>query len=282
MQLVVFIQLWLLEDSVGVLLLECEGCGVKFLVVGEVMVDYVVCIFDFWCEVGDEMVVQCGVFFGILWLGVVIMVEYLLLLLLVVFFKVQFSVKVQFKVGNCDEIVQMLVGQQVDLVVMGWLLGELKIIVVLFVCYFMVFMVVFVYLLMKKCKVIMLLDLVEVNLLVCEFGLGMCVMLECLYKDVGLLLCIGLELFSNEVIKQMCVVGFGVVFLLLYICGFELEIGMLVLLLMKDNLLECDWYVMYLVSCWLLQVVLVFKGFLVEEVQVLIFVQLCGLKVRLV
>lgn len=272
----VSIQLRLLEDSAGAPLLEREGRGVKLSAAGEVMADYAARILDLWREAGDEMAAQRGVFSGTLRLGAVTTAEYLLPPLLVAFSKVQPSVKVQLKVGNRDEIVQMLAGQQVDLAVMGRPPAELKTIAAPFARHPMAFMAAPSHPLMKRRKAVTLEDLAEANLLVRERGSGTRSTLERLHKDAGLPLRIGSELSSNEAIKQMCAAGFGAAFLSLHTCGLELETGMLALLPMKDNPLERDWYVMHLASRRLPQVASAFKAFLAEEAQALILAQLKG------
>jgi len=276
----VSIQLRLLEESAGAPLLEREGRGVKLSVAGEVMADYAARILDLWREAGDEMAAQRGVFSGTLRLGAVTTAEYLLPPLLVAFSKVQPNVKVQLKVGNRDEIVQMLAGQQVDLAVMGRPPAELKTVAAPFARHPMAFMAAPSHPLMKKRKAVTLEDLAEANLLVRERGSGTRSTLERLHKDAGLPLRIGSELSSNEAIKQMCAAGFGAAFLSLHTCGLELETGMLALLPMKDNPLERDWYVMHLASRRLPQVASAFKTFLAEEAQALILAQLRGPKVR--
>jgi len=276
----VSIQLRLLEDSAGAPLLEREGRGVKLSAAGEVMADYAARILDLWREAGDEMAAQRGVFSGTLRLGAVTTAEYLLPPLLVAFSKVQPSVKVQLKVGNRDEIVQMLAGQQVDLAVMGRPPAELKTVAAPFARHPMAFMAAPSHPLMKRRKAVTLEDLAEANLLVRERGSGTRSTLERLHKDAGLPLRIGSELSSNEAIKQMCAAGFGAAFLSLHTCGLELETGMLALLPMKDNPLERDWYVMHLASRRLPQVASAFKAFLAEEAQALILAQLRGPKVK--
>ena len=205
----VSIQLKLLEESAGAPLLEREGRGVKLSAAGEVMADYAARILDLWREAGDEMAAQRGVFSGTLRLGAVTTAEYLLPPLLVAFAKVQPSVKVQLKVGNRDEIVQMLAGQEVDLAVMGRPPGELKTVAAPFARHPMAFMAAPSHALMKKRKTVTLADLADANLMVRERGSGTRATLERLHKDAGLPLRIGSELSSNEAIKQMCAAGFG-------------------------------------------------------------------------
>ncbi|WP_077033110.1 LysR family transcriptional regulator [Pelomonas sp. KK5] len=273
----VSIQLKLLEESAGAPLLEREGRGIKLSHAGEVMADYAARILDLWRECGDEMAAQRGVFSGTLRLGAVTTAEYLLPPLLVAFSQVQPDVKVQLKVGNRDEIVQMLAGQEVDLAIMGRPPAELKTVAAPFARHPMAFMAAPGHRLMKQRKVT-LADLAGANLLVRERGSGTRATLERLHKDAGLPLRIGSELSSNEAIKQMCAAGFGAAFLSLHTCGLEMQTGMLALLPMENNPLERDWYVMHLASRRLPQVASAFRTFLAEEAQALILQQLRGPK----
>ena len=274
----VSIQLKLLEESAGAPLLEREGRGVRLSSAGEVMADYAARILELWREAGDEMAAHRGVFSGTLRIGAVTTAEYLLPPVLVAFAGVQPKVKVQLKVGNRDQIVQMLSAQDVDLAVMGRPPAELKTVAEPFAKHPMAFLAAPHHPLMKHKKVT-LADLAGANLLARERGSGTRATLEHLHKDAGMPLRIGSELSSNEAIKQMCAAGFGAAFLSLHTCGLELETGMLAMLPMAGNPLERDWYVMHLASRRLPQVASAFKQFLADEGQALITQHLRGSKI---
>ncbi len=274
----VSIQLKLLEESAGTPLLEREGRGVRLTGAGDVMADYAARILDLWREAGDEMAAQRGVFSGTLRIGAVTTAEYLLPPLLVAFAAVQPKVNVKLKVGNRDQIVQMLSAQEVDLAIMGRPPAELKTIAAPFAKHPMAFMASPQHPLMHQQKKVTLADLAGANLLARERGSGTRSTLEHLHKLAGMPLRIGSELSSNEAIKQMCAAGFGAAFLSLHTCGLELETGMLAILPMANNPLERDWYVMHLASRRLPQVASAFKTFLADEGQVLILKQLRGMK----
>ena len=269
----VSIQLKLLEESAGAPLLEREGRGVRLSGAGELMADYAARILDLWREAGDEMAAQQGVFSGTLRVGAVTTADYLLPPLLVAFASGNPDGKVKLSVGNRDEIVQMLAGQEVDLAIMGRPPAELKTTAVAFAKHPMAFLASPKHPLMSQRK-LALADLVGANLLVRERGSGTRTTLERLYKDAGVPLRIGSEMSSNEAIKQMCAAGFGAAFLSLHTCGLELGAGLLGLLPMAGNPLERDWYVMHLASRRLPQVASAFKQFLADDGQRLIHEQL--------
>lgn len=269
----VSIQLKLLEESAGAPLLEREGRGIRLSDAGVLMADYAARILDLWREAGDEMAAQQGVFSGTLRVGAVTTAEYLLPPLLVAFASQHPGVKVKLRVGNRDEIVHMLAGQEVDLVIMGRPPGELKTTAAAFAKHPMAFLASPAHPLMQQRR-ITLDDLVGANLLVRERGSGTRTTLEGLYKEAGVPLRIGSEMSSNEAIKQMCAAGFGAAFLSLHTCGLELDAGLLAVLPMAGNPLEREWFVMHLATRRLPQVAQAFKQFLAEEGQALIHDQL--------
>ena len=269
----VSIQLKLLEESAGAPLLEREGRGVRLSAAGEVMADYAARILDLWREAGDEMAAQRGVFSGTLRVGAVTTAEYLLPPLLVAFAALNPDVKVKLRVGNRDEIVSMLGGQEVDIAIMGRPPGELKTTAVAFAKHPMAFLAAPQHPLMSQRK-ITLADLAGANLLVRERGSGTRTTLERLHKDAGVPRRSGSEMSSNEAIKQMCAAGFGAAFLSLHTCGLELEAGLLALLPMAGNPLEREWFAMHLATRRLPQVASAFKQFLADDGQRLIHEQL--------
>lgn len=267
----VSIQLKLLEESAGAPLLEREGRGVRLSDAGVLMAGYAARILDLWREAGDEMAAQRGVFSGTLRVGAVTTAEYLLPPLLVDFAGAHPHVKVKLGVGNRDQIVRMLAGQEIDLAIMGRPPAELKTTSAPFAKHPMAFLAAPSHPLMKKQKrAITLHDVVDANLLVRERGSGTRTTLERLYKEAGVPLRIGSELSSNEAIKQMCAAGFGAAFLSLNTCALELDAQLLAVLPMVGNPLEREWFVMHLATRRLPQVASAFTQFLIQDGQRLI------------
>jgi DNA-binding transcriptional LysR family regulator len=219
------------------------------------------------------MAAQRGVFSGTLRVGAVTTAEYLLPPLLVTFAAENPNVKVKLRVGNRDEIVSMLGGQEVDVAIMGRPPGELKTVAVAFAKHPMAFLASPRHPLMGRSE-LTLADLAGANLLVRERGSGTRTTLERLYKDADLPLRVGSEMSSNEAIKQMCAAGFGAAFLSLHTCRLELQAGLLALLPIAGNPLEREWYAMHLATRRLPQVASAFKQFLADEGQRLILEQL--------
>lgn len=259
-------QLRLLEESAGAPLLERNGRGVRLSSAGAVMASYAARILDLWREVGEEMAAQRGEFSGTLRVGLVTTAEYLLPQLLLAFVSQHPNVRVKLQVGNRDQIVRLLAGQDIDIAVMGRPPAELKTRSAAFAKHPMAFLAAPGHALARRRRVT-LADLAGANLLVREPGSGTRTTLERLYKDAGVPLHIGSEFSSNEAIKQMCAAGFGAAFLSLNTCALELAAGLLVVLQMPGNPLAREWFVMHLASRGLPQVASAFELFLTQSGQ---------------
>lgn len=265
----VSIQIAALEESAMTPLLQRTGRGIRLTEAGELLDGYARRILDLWREAGEEMATLQGVFSGTLRVGAITTAEYLLPPMLVTFANEHPQVKVKLQVGNRDEIVRMLSGQDIDLAIMGRPPAELKTVSTAFAKHPMAFLVAPGHALMKaaKSRPVTMAELSEQRILVRERGSGTRSTIERLFKDAALPLRIGSELSSNEAIKHMCAAGFGVAFLSMHTCVLELDAGVLALLPMANNPIERDWYVMHLASRQLPQVALAFEKFLVTRGQ---------------
>ena len=262
----VSIQIGALEASAGTPLLQRTGRGVRLTEAGELLAGYASRIVELWREAGEEMATLQGVFSGTLRVGTVTTAEYLLPPLLVSFIAARPKVKVKLQVGNRDEIVRMLAGQEIDIAIMGRPPAELKTDSRTFARHPMAFLAAPSDPLMAV-RGLTLAEVAETRILVRERGSGTRTTVERLFRDLGLPLRIGSELSSNEAIKRMCAAGFGAAFLSMHTCVLEINAGLLKLLPMPDNPIVRDWYVMHLASRQLPQVALAFEEFLCERGQ---------------
>ncbi|MGK6311114.1 LysR family transcriptional regulator [Variovorax sp. DT-64] len=257
----VSIQIGTLEESAGTPLLQRTGRGIRLTEAGELLAAYAGRILDLWREAGEEMATLQGVFSGTLRVGAITTAEYLLPPMLVNFAKEHPKVKVKLQVGNRDEIVRMLAGQEIDVAIMGRPPAELKTDSSAFAKHPMAFLAAPGHPLMSTAKPSLAL-LSETRMLVRERGSGTRTTVERFFKDNGLPLRIGSELSSNEAIKQMCAAGFGIAFLSMHTCVLEMNAGLLGLLPVPGNPIVRDWYVMHLASRQLPQVALAFEDYL--------------------
>jgi DNA-binding transcriptional LysR family regulator len=257
----VSIQIGTLEESAGTPLLQRTGRGIRLTEAGELLAGYAGRILDLWREAGDEMAMLQGVFSGTLRVGAITTAEYLLPPILVNFAKEHPKVKVKLQVGNRDEIVRMLAGQEIDIAIMGRPPAELKTDSSAFAKHPMAFLAAPSHPLMSAAKP-SIAALSDTRMLVRERGSGTRTTVERFFKDHGLPLRIGSELSSNEAIKQMCAAGFGIAFLSMHTCVLEMNAGLLGVLPVPGNPVVRDWYVMHLASRQLPQVALAFEEYL--------------------
>lgn len=262
----VSIQIGSLEESAHTPLLQRNGRGIRLTEAGELLAGYAGRILELWREAGEEMATLQGVFAGTLRVGAVTTAEYLLPPLLVTFANQNPKVKVKLQVGNRDEIVRMLAGQEIDVAIMGRPPAELKTTSSAFAKHPMAFVASPKHPAMRD-PGLSIASLAAAHLLVRERGSGTRTTVERLFKDAGVPLRIGSEMSSNEAIKQMCAAGFGVAFLSLHTCVLEIEAGVLQVLPLPDNPIERDWFVMHLASRQLPQVALAFEDFLRAQAQ---------------
>jgi len=262
----VSIQIAALEASAGTALLQRTGRGIRLTEAGELLAGYANRIVDLWREAGEEMATLQGVFSGTLRVGTVTTAEYLLPPLLVSFIHTRPKVKIKLQVGNRDEIVRMLAGQEIDIAIMGRPPAELKTDSRTFARHPMAFLAAPSDPLMAM-RGLTLADVAETRILVRERGSGTRTTVERIFKDAGVPLRVGSEMSSNEAIKQMCAAGFGVAFLSMHTCVLEIEAGLLALLPLADNPIVRDWYVMHLASRQLPHVALAFEEFLCDQGQ---------------
>ena len=262
----VSIQIGVLEASAQTPLLQRSGRGIRLTEAGELLAAYAGRILDLWREAGEEMATLQGVFSGTLRVGAVTTAEYLLPPLLVTFASQNPKVKVKLQVGNRDEIVRMLAGQEIDVAIMGRPPAELKTDSSAFARHPMAFLAAPNHPLMREPK-LGIESLGTAHILVRERGSGTRTTVERIFKDASLHLRIGSEMSSNEAIKQMCAAGFGVAFLSMHTCVLELNAGVLKVLPMAGNPVEREWFVMHLASRQLPQVAIAFEQFLREQAQ---------------
>ncbi|MEP7297135.1 MAG: LysR family transcriptional regulator [Burkholderiales bacterium] len=262
----VSIQIGLLEDSARTPLLQRNGRGVRLTEAGELLAGYAGRILGLWREAGEEMATLQGVFAGTLRVGAVTTAEYLLPPLLVTFANQNPKVKVKLQVGNRDEVVRLLAGQEIDVAIMGRPPAELKTAASAFAKHPMAFVAAPAHAAMRDPD-LSIASLAGAHLLVRERGSGTRTTVERIFKDARVPLRIGSEMSSNEAIKQMCAAGFGVAFLSLHTCVLELDAGVLQVLPLPDNPIERDWFVMHLASRQLPQVAAAFEQFLIEQAQ---------------
>jgi DNA-binding transcriptional LysR family regulator len=265
-QSAVSIQIGTIEAAVGAPLLQRTGRGVRLTEAGELLLAYTERLLALWEETSDAMTTFLGAFSGTLRIGAVTTAEYWLPSLLVTFIGHYPRVKVKLRTANREEIVRSLAAQEIDVALMGNPPDEYKTSSFSFARNPMGFVASPSHPLMSQSQVSMA-DLAAANLLVRERGSGSRTTLTRLFKESGLTLRIGSELSSNEVIKQMCIAGFGPAYLSMHTCILEMRAGLLRLLPLPENPIERQWYVAHLPSKQAPHTALAFEDFLRHQGQ---------------
>lgn len=245
-------------------LLRKVGRDVQLTEAGEILSRYANEILALWDGAADEVLALKGERGGTLRIGAITTAEYLIPPLLVRFTKTKPSVKLQFRIGNRDEIVRMLATNEIDLAVMGRHPRELRATASAFADHPMAFVASPDHPLMFKSQV-ELPELLEANLLVRERGSGTRVTVESLFKDAGLKPHVASELSSNEAIKQLVEAGLGVAFLSLHACALELQNRLLSTLPVPATPIVRTWYVVQVTDRRLPRVAMEFRDFLIES-----------------
>jgi LysR family transcriptional regulator, low CO2-responsive transcriptional regulator len=229
-----------------------------------VMARYANEILSLWTEAGEEVAALRGELGGTLRIGAITTAEYLVPPLLVRFTQERPGVKLQFRIGNRDEIVRMLATNEIDLAIMGRQPRELRTHAAAFAKHPMAFVAAPTHPLMQA-KRLRLTDLESANLLVRERGSGTRVAIEGLFKEAGLKLHAASELSSNEAIKQLVEAGLGVAFLSLHACALEMQAGLLATLPVPSTPIERAWHVVHMSERRLPQVADAFREFLIQS-----------------
>jgi DNA-binding transcriptional LysR family regulator len=246
-QSAVSIQISAMESAFGTPLILRTGHGVRLTDAGEALCTYVERVLAAWTDMSEGMAASVGAYSGNLRVGAVLTSEYWLPSLLVAFLKDNAKVRLKLHVANRDEILRSLNAQEIDIAVMGNPPEELQPSATAFAKNPMGFVVAADHP-MASFGSLTLADLAASNFLVREKGSGSRNTLSRLFKEAGLNLRVGWELSSNEVIKQMCMAGFGPAYLSMHTCGAELKAGLLHLLPLNKNPIDRAWYVVQLPS----------------------------------
>lgn len=260
----VSLQISLLGEAAGTPILRRVGREVQLTAAGEVMARYANEILSLWNEAGEEVAALRGELGGTLRIGAITTAEYLIPPILVQFTKERPGVKLQFRIGNRDDIVRMLATNEIDLAIMGRQPRELRTSAAAFAKHPMAFVAAPSHPLMQA-KRIRLTELESANLLVRERGSGTRVTVERLFKEAGLKLQVASELSSNEAIKQLVEAGLGVAFLSLNACALEMQAGLLATLPVPSTPIEREWNVVHMSERRLPQIANAFREFLISS-----------------
>jgi DNA-binding transcriptional LysR family regulator len=198
----VSLQISALGEAAGTPMLIRTGRDIQLTEAGEVMARYANEILSLWNDAGDTLASLRGELSDTLRVGAITTAEYLVPPLLVRFIKGRPQVKLQFRIGNRDEIVRLLSMNEIDVAIMGTQPRELRTSAMTFAKHMMAFVASPSHELMAK-NAVELEDILKSNLLVRERGAGTRVTVEALFRKSGIKFGSASELSSNEAIKLL-------------------------------------------------------------------------------
>jgi DNA-binding transcriptional LysR family regulator/DNA-binding CsgD family transcriptional regulator len=257
----VSIQVKQLEEQLGLPLFDQIGKKIYLTQAGQEVFLYTQQVLTLLKEM--EIVVDelKGLKKGKLVLSGVTTAEYILPGLLGLFRQIYPDIQITLEVTNRARVLQRLANNEIDLAIMGQPPEELNLMGEPFLPNQLLVVALPSHPLAGE-KQIPLSRLALETFLTREPGSGTRIALEKLFKEAGLSLRIGLELGSNEAIKQAIQAGLGLGVLSVYALSLELRSGKLVALDAEGFPLQRYWYVVYLAEKRLSPAARAFKEFL--------------------
>jgi DNA-binding transcriptional LysR family regulator len=260
----VSMQVKLMEEQVGLPLFEQIGKQIYLTEAGQEIYHYSRAIGQLLSEAEEVINELKGSHRGKLTISVASTANYFVPTLLGIFHKRFPGVTVSLDVTNREILMQQLEANEVDLVVMGQPPKEMDLEAGAFMENPLVVIAPPDHPLAKE-KNIPMSRMEEEVFLTRERGSGTRSAIERFFEQHGVQLNTGMEIASNEAIKQSVQAGLGLGLLSRDTLDMELALGKLVILDVEDFPIVRHWYVMHRKGKRLTSVALAFKQFLLEE-----------------
>jgi len=257
-------QVKLLQQEVGLPLFEQIGRKVQLAPAGEELLRYVNQAIGLLSEAAESLAAMRGLKRGMLKLGAVSTAKYFAPSLLSAFTPAYPEVTIKFTVGNREEIVKQLGGNDIDLVIMGRPPRELETVAEPFAKHPLVIIASPAHPLSGKPR-IPLKQLASEQFIIREEGSGTRASMERVFRERGVAFRTSMEVSSNETIKQAVMAGMGISFISSHTIGLELAAGKLAILDVVGLPLVRDWYVIHLHDKRLSPIAAAFRAFLLEH-----------------
>lgn len=225
----VSLQIKQLEEVAGMELFERIGKRVFLTEAGEIMLRLARQTLQALRETDESLSALKGLKGGRIAVAVVSTAEYFVPGLLAEFYKAQPDVKVRLVIDNREVVSRLIAQNEVDVAIMGRPPSDIDTDSVAFAPHPLVIIA-------AADHPLSLMDRVPVELLsqeyliVRESGSGTRSAMESFFSDHGIVPRVGLELSSNEAIKQAVVAGLGISFISRHTLGLELKSGRLAVL----------------------------------------------------
>jgi DNA-binding transcriptional LysR family regulator len=201
---------------------------------------------------------------GKITIGVVSTAKYFAPKLLAAFAQRHPDVDLKLVVNNREAVIAQLTENEVDLAVMGTPPRQLDTVAAPFAKHPLVVIASPQHPLAQR-KRIPLSLLEKETFLVREPGSGTRSAMERFFSERGIKLRVGMEMSSNETIKQAVMAGMGVSFLSQHTIGLEVATGQLVILRVEGLPVVRQWYVVHRAEKRLLPAAEAFKAFMLKE-----------------
>lgn len=236
------LQIKQLEEVSGIELFERIGKRVFLTEAGEVMLEYARQILTSLKEADDALSAIKGLRGGRIAVAVTSTAEYFAPGLLAAFRKTQPDVGIRLLIDNRETVGRLLARNEVDVAIMGRPPADFDATAEAFAPHPLVLIAAADHPLAGR-KSIRPAELAEENLIVRESGSGTRSAMEGYFADHGVPLTVGMEMGSNEAIKQAVVAGLGISFISLHTLGLELKAQRLVVLKVEGTPVMRRWHI---------------------------------------
>lgn len=260
----VSMQIKQLEDSLGLPLFEQLGKKIYLTEAGREMYHYARAIAQQLREAEGVLESLKGVKRGRLEVAVASTANYFATRLLAAFSQRYENTTISLDVTNREGLLKHLDANDVDLVIMGQPPEGLDLVVEPFMKNPLVVIASPNHALAKK-KKIPLQRLQQETFVVRELGSGTRTAMERFFTEKGIQLSTGMDMSSNEAIKQAVQAGLGLGIVSIHTLEPELEVGRLVVLDVQSFPIMRHWYVVHRLGKRLSPVAQVFKDFVLHE-----------------
>ncbi len=260
----VSMQIKQLEDSAGLALFERAGRRVFLTEAGAELYRYAQQVLGAIKDAEEILGAMKGLVGGRLTIGVVSTAKYFAPKLLAMFNERHPRLELRLQVNNREAVIQMLAGNEIDIAVMGTGPRQLDTVTLPFARHPLVVIAHPGHPLAKR-KRIPLKALESESFIVREQGSGTRSAMERFFAERGINARVGMEISSNETIKQAVMAGMGVSFISQHTIGLELATEQLVMLKVEGLPVMRQWCVVHRAQKRLSPAADTFKQFMLTE-----------------
>lgn len=238
----VTIQLKQAEEELGLALFDRTQDGMRPTAAGLAVIDAAQAVQERLRVLGDELDAIKGVRAGSLRLGVVSTAKYFAPSLMAGFSKTFPNIEMRLLIGNRAEIVEMLKDHAIDIALMGRPAKSVPVSAIAFGDHPLVIVAAPDHPLARQ-RDITKDRIAEETFLVREPGSGTRISLEIFFSDIpGRIDELGVEMGSNETIKQAVMAGLGIAFISAHTIALEVEFDRLVVLDVEGMPIRRQWF----------------------------------------